>query len=127
MHRLALPAPLRFRGLFRGIVRWKGERQLDADAAGKDQKAGTPSSRRHPDLETDLHTKSGAVRYIDFMPPRGTNPDIVRIIEGLEGQVTIRMPPPDPRNHRAVIESDHQLHRPEMSEFATPLPPSSAS
>jgi GH15 family glucan-1,4-alpha-glucosidase len=25
------------------------------------------------------------------MPPRGTNPDIVRIIEGLEGEVTIRM------------------------------------
>ena len=42
-------------------------------------------------LETDLHTNEGAVRYIDFMPPRGTNPDIVRIIEGLAGQVTIRM------------------------------------
>ena len=42
-------------------------------------------------LETDLHTSEGAVRYIDFMPPRGTNPDIVRIIEGLDGQVTIRM------------------------------------
>ena len=42
-------------------------------------------------LETELHTNDGAVRYIDFMPPRGTNPDIVRIIEGLEGEVTIRM------------------------------------
>ena len=42
-------------------------------------------------LETDLHTSGGAVRYIDFMPPRGTNPDMVRIIEGLAGQVTIRM------------------------------------
>ena len=42
-------------------------------------------------LETDLHTNGGAVRYIDFMPPRGTNPDIVRTIEGLEGEVTIRM------------------------------------
>ena len=41
-------------------------------------------------LETDLHTSGGAVRYIDFMPPRGTNPDMVRIIEGLAGQVTIR-------------------------------------
>ena len=42
-------------------------------------------------LETDLHTSGGAVRYIDFMPPRGTNPDMVRIIEGLAGQATIRM------------------------------------
>jgi len=42
-------------------------------------------------LETDLHTSGGAVRYIDFMPPRGTNPDMVRIVEGLAGQVTIRM------------------------------------
>ena len=42
-------------------------------------------------LETDFHTSEGAVRYIDFMPPRGTNPDIVRIIEGLDGKVTIQM------------------------------------
>ena len=42
-------------------------------------------------LETELHMEEGAVRYIDFMPPRGTNPDIVRIIEGLAGTVTIRM------------------------------------
>jgi GH15 family glucan-1,4-alpha-glucosidase len=42
-------------------------------------------------LETDLHTGEGAVRYLDFMPPRGTNPDIIRIIEGLSGKVTIRM------------------------------------
>src|SRR3954470_7114359 len=30
-------------------------------------------------LETEIETKSGAVRLIDFMPPRGENPDIVRI------------------------------------------------
>ncbi len=42
-------------------------------------------------LETDVHTREGVVRFIDFMPPRGTNPDIVRIIEGLQGKVTIRM------------------------------------
>ena len=42
-------------------------------------------------LETELQTNEGTVRYIDFMPPRGTNPDIVRIIEGLTGTVTIRM------------------------------------
>ncbi len=42
-------------------------------------------------LETDLQTSEGAVRFIDFMPPRGTNPDIVRIVEGLSGRVKIRM------------------------------------
>jgi len=42
-------------------------------------------------LETEVRTAEGAVRFIDFMPPRGTNPDIIRIIEGLEGEVTIRM------------------------------------
>jgi GH15 family glucan-1,4-alpha-glucosidase len=35
-------------------------------------------------LETEIETKSGAVRLIDFMPPRGENPDIIRIIERIE-------------------------------------------
>ena len=34
-------------------------------------------------LETEIETKSGAVRLIDFMPPRGENPDIIRIVEGI--------------------------------------------
>jgi GH15 family glucan-1,4-alpha-glucosidase len=42
-------------------------------------------------LETEIETKSGAVRLIDFMPPRGQNPDIIRIIEGLSGEVPMRM------------------------------------
>lgn len=42
-------------------------------------------------LETELETKSGAVRLIDFMPPRGENPDIVRIVEGLRGKISMRM------------------------------------
>ncbi|HEY1581838.1 MAG TPA: glycoside hydrolase family 15 protein [Chthoniobacterales bacterium] len=42
-------------------------------------------------LETEVQTGEGKVRLIDFMPPRGTNPDIVRIVEGLEGKMTIRM------------------------------------
>src|SRR5437762_13457053 len=42
-------------------------------------------------LETELHTSHGAVRLIDFMPPRGENPDIIRIVEGLQGKLTIRM------------------------------------
>src|ERR1700674_2441677 len=34
-------------------------------------------------LETEIETAEGAVRLTDFMPPRGQNPDIVRIVEGL--------------------------------------------
>ena len=42
-------------------------------------------------LETDLETSSGAVRLIDFMPPRGKAPDVVRIVEGVRGTVEMRM------------------------------------
>ena len=52
-------------------------------------------SRRYRDetliLETEIETESGAVRLIDFMPPRGENPDIVRIVEGLRGEVSMQM------------------------------------
>jgi len=42
-------------------------------------------------LETTIETASGAVRLIDFMPPRGENPDIVRIVEGIRGEVAMKM------------------------------------
>jgi len=42
-------------------------------------------------LETLIETKSGAFRLIDFMPPRGTNPDLIRIVEGVRGRVTLEM------------------------------------
>jgi len=41
-------------------------------------------------LETVFETDEGSVRAIDFMPPRGTTPDIVRIVEGLDGTVRMR-------------------------------------
>ena len=41
-------------------------------------------------LESVHTTAEGAVRLIDFMPPRGEAPDIVRIVEGLDGRVPIR-------------------------------------
>ena len=41
--------------------------------------------------ELDFHTEHGSVRIIDFMPPRGDAPDVVRIVEGLEGSVPMRM------------------------------------
>ena len=41
--------------------------------------------------ELDFHCATGSVRVIDFMPPRGTDPDVVRIVEGLEGSVPMRL------------------------------------
>jgi GH15 family glucan-1,4-alpha-glucosidase len=41
-------------------------------------------------LETIYETADGAVRVIDFMPPRGNDPDIVRIVEGIRGRVAMR-------------------------------------
>ncbi|HEU5035117.1 MAG TPA: glycoside hydrolase family 15 protein [Mycobacteriales bacterium] len=38
-------------------------------------------------LETEWETATGAVKVIDFMPPRGEAPDIVRIVEGVSGEV----------------------------------------
>jgi GH15 family glucan-1,4-alpha-glucosidase len=38
-------------------------------------------------LETIWEAETGAVRVIDFMPPRGKAPDIVRIVEGIRGHV----------------------------------------
>ena len=55
---------------------------------------GSPARRYRGDtlvLETDLETSSGAVRLIDFMPPRGEAPDVVRIVEGVRGTVDMQM------------------------------------
>ncbi len=41
-------------------------------------------------LETVWQTPTGRVRVIDFMPPRESKPDIVRIVEGLDGSVQMR-------------------------------------
>ena len=42
-------------------------------------------------LETEFDTDDGAVRVIDFMPPRGAAPDVVRIVEGVRGRVPMTM------------------------------------
>ena len=41
-------------------------------------------------LETTFTTATGVVRVIDAMTPREETPDIVRIVEGVEGEVAIR-------------------------------------
>ena len=40
-------------------------------------------------LETEMQTDDGTVRVVDFMPIRDERPDIVRIIEGVAGTVTV--------------------------------------
>ncbi len=42
-------------------------------------------------LETRIETADGIVLLIDFMPPRGRNSDIVRIVRGEKGRVRMRM------------------------------------
>jgi GH15 family glucan-1,4-alpha-glucosidase len=41
-------------------------------------------------LESEWDTPTGAARLIDFMPLRDRSPDIVRIVEGVSGQVEMR-------------------------------------
>jgi GH15 family glucan-1,4-alpha-glucosidase len=56
---------------------------------------GWQSSRQYRDhtliLETTFEFPDGAVRLIDFMPPRGRHSDVVRIVEGVRGAVSMRM------------------------------------
>jgi GH15 family glucan-1,4-alpha-glucosidase len=40
-------------------------------------------------LETEWETPNGTVRVVDCMPPRGMAPDLVRVIEGVEGRVEV--------------------------------------
>jgi GH15 family glucan-1,4-alpha-glucosidase len=42
-------------------------------------------------LETEFSTSTGAVRIIDFMPVRQGEPDLVRIVEGIRGEVPMQM------------------------------------
>jgi GH15 family glucan-1,4-alpha-glucosidase len=42
-------------------------------------------------IETEFETEAGAVRVTDFMPPRQSEPDLIRIVEGIRGDVPMRM------------------------------------
>src|ERR1700729_2832496 len=42
-------------------------------------------------LETEFTTSSGVVRLTDCMPPRGADPVLIRLVEGVAGRVAIRM------------------------------------
>jgi len=53
------------------------------------------STRKYRDhtliLETTFESDEGAVKLIDFMPIREHHSDVVRIVEGLRGKVSLRM------------------------------------
>ena len=56
----------------------------------------TATSRRYREgtlvLETEFTTASGGcVRLVDCMPPRHSDPDVVRVVEGVRGKVKMRM------------------------------------
>jgi GH15 family glucan-1,4-alpha-glucosidase len=65
-------------------------RWLIAPAAG-----GRAARRRYRDhtlvLETEFDTPEGSVRIVDFMPIRDKTVDVIRIVEGLRGNVPMRM------------------------------------
>jgi GH15 family glucan-1,4-alpha-glucosidase len=42
-------------------------------------------------LETTFATPGGCVRLIDCMPPRHAEPDLVRVVEGVDGEVEMEM------------------------------------
>jgi GH15 family glucan-1,4-alpha-glucosidase len=91
-----------------GAIDWLCFPRFDSDAVfaallgGKDnghwtvapRAGGTCSSRRYRGdtmvLETEWVTDQGTVRVIDFMPERDEAPDVVRIVEGVEGAVEMR-------------------------------------
>ncbi len=41
-------------------------------------------------LETEFETEQGAITLVDFMPPRGAASDLVRLVVGRRGRVTLR-------------------------------------
>jgi GH15 family glucan-1,4-alpha-glucosidase len=53
------------------------------------------SERRYRDgtlvLETTFTTPGGRVRVVDCMPPRDRTPDVVRVVEGLDGEVAMHL------------------------------------
>ena len=58
------------------------------------ESAMAESRRYRPDtliLETDFTTASGTARVIDFMTPRNVEPDVIRIVEGIDGEVEMHM------------------------------------
>ncbi|HEY6574084.1 MAG TPA: glycoside hydrolase family 15 protein [Mycobacterium sp.] len=80
-------------------------------------------------LQTEWVSGDGTVRVIDFMPPRGHAPDMVRIIEGVHGSVVMRselrlrfdygLVVPWVRHHDDMVEA---IAGPDRVRLRTPAP-----
>jgi GH15 family glucan-1,4-alpha-glucosidase len=102
-------------------------RWLVAPTAG-----GEPRRRYHDGslvLETEWETREGRIRVIDFMPPRGDAPTIVRMVEGISGRVSVRSELVVRFGYGRVIPSLHGLEGalvasagPDALVLRTPLP-----
>src|SRR5215471_10961000 len=119
-HDLSMPASIEDYGLIgdattvalvsrNGSIDWLCLPRIDSDAClakllGNDQHGywtmgptmAVRSIERHyrPNtliLESEIATDGGRARVIDFMPPGETQHDIVRIVEGIEGEVAMHV------------------------------------
>ena len=92
-----------------------------------------PGRRRYRDdtliVETDFETADGAVTLIDFMPPRGEAPDIVRIVEGRRGTVPMHLELIIRFDYGSIVpwvrHIDHGVSAiagPDMLRLVTPVP-----
>ena len=80
-------------------------------------------------LQTEWVSGDGMVRVIDFMPPRGHAPDVVRIVEGVHGSVVMRselrlrfdygLVVPWVRHHDDMVEA---IAGPDRVRLRTPAP-----
>jgi len=80
-------------------------------------------------LQTEWVSGDGTVRVIDFMPPRGHAPDVVRIVEGVHGSVVMRselrlrfdygLVVPWVRHHDDMVEA---IAGPDRIRLRTPAP-----
>jgi len=79
-------------------------------------------------LETDFETADGRARVIDLMPPDGGNCHVIRIVEGLEGRVAMRMELVVRFDYGAVVPWVRRVERgvmatagPDTLELQTPV------
>ncbi|MBA2768247.1 MAG: glycoside hydrolase family 15 protein [Sporichthyaceae bacterium] len=71
-----------------------GDESHGAWSLAPEGQTATPRRRYREDtlvLETEFTTATGRVRVIDFMPHRHEHPTLVRIVEGLDGAVDMRL------------------------------------
>ena len=68
-----------------GHGRWLLAPAAGATRATRRYRAGTLV------LETELVTDTGVVRVVDLMPPDEPSPNVLRLVEGVSGQVAMRM------------------------------------